>query len=176
MNTDNTIIRSAATAERKKMRAERFALLRRNPAFFVGSVLLAIWIFAALVGEFLVPIKPEELDFMATDMGPSSAHWFGTDTLGRDVFSRVIVGSRPIIVMAFCATILGTVVGTTIGLLTGYFKGKLDLIVMRILDAISALSVLVLALLAIVADGGLFVTVSILIIVVLPDPLGPMIA
>ena len=129
MNTDTTTIRTAAAAERKKMRSERLALLRRNPAFLIGSVLVSIWVFAALFGQFLVPIKPEELDFMATDMGPSSAHWFGTDTLGRDVFSRVVVGSRPIIVMAFCATILGTVVGTTIGLLTGYFKGKFDLIV-----------------------------------------------
>ena len=146
------------------MRAERFALLRRNPAFILGTVLVTIWVFAAIFGEFLVPIKPEELDFMATDMGPSSAHWFGTDALGRDVFSRVVVGSRPIIVMAFCATILGTVVGTTIGLLTGYFKGKFDLIVMRILDAISALPVLILALLALAAVGGSSEVVTIFII------------
>ena len=146
------------------MRAERFALLRRNPAFILGTVLVTIWVFAAIFGEFLVPFKPEELDFMATDMGPSSAHWFGTDALGRDVFSRVVVGSRPIIVMAFCATILGTVVGTTIGLLTGYFKGKFDLIVMRILDAISALPVLILALLALAAVGGSSEVVTIFII------------
>ena len=164
MNTDTTTIRTAAAAERKKMRSERLALLRRNPAFLIGSVLVSIWVFAALFGQFLVPIKPEELDFMATDMGPSSAHWFGTDTLGRDVFSRVVVGSRPIIVMAFCATILGTVVGTTIGLLTGYFKGKFDLIVMRILDAISALPVLILALLALAAVGGSSEVVTIMII------------
>ena len=164
MNPDNTSIRSAAAAERKKMREERFALLRRNPAFILGTVLVTIWVFAAIFGEFLVPIKPEELDFMATDMGPSSAHWFGTDALGRDVFSRVVVGSRPIIVMAFCATILGTVVGTTIGLLTGYFKGKFDLIVMRILDAISALPVLILALLALAAVGGSSEVVTIFII------------
>ena len=164
MNSQNTTIGTAAAAERRKMRSERLALLRRNPAFLIGSVLVSIWVFAALFGQFLVPIKPEELDVMATDMGPSSAHWFGTDTLGRDVFSRVVVGSRPIIVMAFCATILGTVVGTTIGLLTGYFKGKFDLIVMRILDAISALPVLILALLALAAVGGSSEVVTILII------------
>jgi peptide/nickel transport system permease protein len=164
MNTDNATIRTAAAAERKKMRSERLALLRRNPAFLVGSVLVSIWVFAALFGELLVPIKPEVLDFMVTDLGPSSAHWFGTDSLGRDVFSRVVVGSRPIIVMAFCATILGTVVGTTIGLLTGYFKGKFDLIVMRILDAISALPVLILALLALAAVGGSSEVVTIMII------------
>ena len=92
MNSQNTTIGTAAAAERRKMRSERLALLRRNPAFLIGSVLVSIWVFAALFGQFLVPIKPEELDFMATDMGPSSAHWFGTDTLGRDVFSRVVVG------------------------------------------------------------------------------------
>jgi len=164
MNSENTTIRTAAAAERKKMRSERLALLRRNPAFLIGSVLVSIWVFAALSGESFVPIKPEELDIMATDMGPSSTHWFGTDSLGRDVFSRVVVGSRPIIVMAFCATILGTIVGTTIGLFTGYYKGKFDLIVMRILDAISALPILILALLALAAVGGSSEAVTILII------------
>lgn len=164
MKTENTTIRSASSEERNKMRRERLALLSRNPAFLVGFVFVSIWVIAAVFGQVLVPIKPEELDFTSTDTGPSSAHWFGTDTLGRDVFARVIVGSRPIIVMAFCATILGTVVGTTIGLLTGYFKGKFDLVVMRILDAISALPVLILALLALAAVGGSSEFVTILII------------
>jgi peptide/nickel transport system permease protein len=164
MISADTTLRTAAAAERKKMRAERFALLRRNPAFIAGVVISMFWLLSAIFGEILVQVDPDALDLMATDVGPNSAHWFGTDALGRDVFSRVIVGSRPIIVMAFCATILGTVVGTTIGLLTGYFKGKFDLVVMRILDAISALPVLVLALLALAAVGGSSEPVTILII------------
>jgi peptide/nickel transport system permease protein len=164
MNTDNALIRTATAAERKKMRAERFALLRKNRAFIVGAVLVSFWILAALFGSLVVLIEPDALDFMVTDMAPNGRHWFGTDTLGRDVFSRVIVGSRPIIVMAFCATILGTIVGTTIGLLTGYFKGTFDLLMMRLLDAISALPVLVLALLALAAVGGSSEVVTIMII------------
>jgi peptide/nickel transport system permease protein len=164
MNTVDVTLRTAAAVERKKMRAERFALLRRNPAFIAGVVIAMFWLVSAIIGNKVVPIDPDALDLMATDVGPSSAHWFGTDSLGRDVFSRVIVGSRPIIVMAFCATILGTVVGTTIGLFTGYFKGKFDLITMRILDAISALPVLVLALLALAAVGGSSEPVTIMII------------
>jgi peptide/nickel transport system permease protein len=164
MNTVDVTLRTAAAVERKKMRAERFSLLKRNPAFITGTVISVFWVIAAIIGDFIVPIDPNALDLMATDAAPSSAHWFGTDPLGRDVFSRVIVGSRPIIVMAFCATILGTVVGTTIGLLTGYFKGKFDLVVMRILDAISALPVLVLALLALAAVGGSSEIITILII------------
>jgi peptide/nickel transport system permease protein len=164
MNTVDVTLRTAAAVERKKMRAERFALLRRNPAFIAGIVIAMFWLVSAIIGNKLVSIDPDALDLMATDVGPSSTHWFGTDSLGRDVFSRVIVGSRPIIVMAFCATILGTIVGTTIGLLTGYFKGKFDLITMRILDAISALPVLVLALLALAAVGGSSEPVTIMII------------
>ena len=160
MNTVDVTLRTAAAVERKKMRAERFALLRRNPAFIAGVVIAMFWLVSAIIGNKVVPIDPDALDLMATDVGPSSTHWFGTDSLGRDVFSRVIVGSRPIIVMAFCATILGTVVGTTIGL----FKGKFDLITMRILDAISALPVLVLALLALAAVGGSSEPVTIMII------------
>ena len=84
--------------------------------------------------------------------------------MGRDVFSRVIVGARPVLVMAFLATVIGTVLGTAIGLVTGYFKGWIDVIVMRILDAISALPVLVIALLALAAVGGSSQPVTILII------------
>jgi peptide/nickel transport system permease protein len=157
-------IRTAAAVERKKMRGRAPCAASPQPgihrwirAGFDLGLRSTLWRVACAD-------KPEELDFMVTDLGPSSTHWFGTDSLGRDVFSRVVVGSRPIIVMAFCATILGTVVGTTIGLLTGYFKGKFDLIVMRILDAISALPVLILALLALAAVGGSSEVVTILII------------
>ena len=144
-------LKQSAAAERKKIRKERFAQLRKNKAFIVGAGILTFWVLCALIGEFVVRIDPDELGFLngvETDLAPNATNWFGTDSNGRDVFSRVIVGSRPIIVMATLATVLGTALGASIGLVSGYLKGLFDVIVMRILDAISAMPVLVLALLA----------------------------
>jgi peptide/nickel transport system permease protein len=157
-------LRAVARAERDRIRSERLRQLRRNPAFVVGAVILGIWVVCAIVGEFVVPHDPALVDILSTNKGPSSEHWFGTDVVGRDVFSRVIVGARPVLVMAFLATVIGTVLGTVIGLVAGYFKGWADVIIMRILDAISALPVLVIALLALAAVGGSSQPVTILII------------
>src|SRR5262249_23317037 len=72
---------------------------------------------------------------LAFNQPPSGAHWFGTDSLGRDVFSRVIVGAQEILIVTPLATLLGTVLGTTIGLVQGYFLGPVDSFVGRIVDA-----------------------------------------
>lgn len=160
-------LKQSAAAERKKIRKERFAQLRKNKAFIVGAGILAFWVLCALIGEFVVRIDPDELGFLngvETDLVPNATNWFGTDSNGRDVFSRVIVGSRPIIVMATLATVLGTALGASIGLVSGYLKGWFDVIVMRILDAISAMPVLVLALLALSAVGGSSSIVTVFII------------
>jgi peptide/nickel transport system permease protein len=157
-------LRAVARAERDRIRSERLRQLRRNPAFVVGAVILGVWIICALIGDLVVPHDPALVDILSTNNGPSSEHWFGTDVVGRDVFSRVIVGARPVLVMAFLATVIGTVLGTVIGLVAGYFKGWADVIIMRILDAISALPVLVIALLALAAVGGSSQPVTILII------------
>ena len=94
---------------------------------------------------------------------PRREHWFGTDQIGRDVFSRVIVGSRDILTVAPLATLLATVAGTALGLLTGYFRGIVDDVVSRILEAFMAIPVVIVALLAIVALGTSKTTVIVVI-------------
>ncbi len=160
-------LKQSAAAERKKIRKERFAQLRKNKAFIVGAGILTFWVLCALIGEFVVRIDPDELGFLngvETDLAPNATNSFGADSNGRGVSSRVIVGSRPIIVMATLATVLGTALGASIGLVSGYLKGWFDVIVMRILDAISAMPVLVLALLALSAVGGSSSIVTVFII------------
>lgn len=83
----------------------------------------------------------------AARLPPSSAHWFGTDNLGRDVFSRVILGAREVLVMSGSGTLLAVIAGAAIGLLTAYRRGWLDEIVMRFFDSLLALPALLLALL-----------------------------
>jgi peptide/nickel transport system permease protein len=85
---------------------------------------------------------------------PSGTYWLGTNKLGQDVFSRILAGTQLIVWMSFTATALGTIVGGSLGLAAGYFKGWFDIILMRLLEAISAIPVLIVALLAIAALDG----------------------
>jgi peptide/nickel transport system permease protein len=144
-------------------RSERLRLLLRSPTFLAGIFILLFWIACALFGTRLVPVDPYADDLLSALTGPSAEHWFGTDALGRDVFSRVIVGARDILTMAPLATILGIILGTAIGLVTGYFRGLIDDIVSRLVEAILALPLVIVALLALVALGSSKVTVVVVI-------------
>ena len=134
-------------------RRERLRLLRRSPTFVLGSVLVGVWVVCAIFGTLIAPHDPSADDVLNKLAAPSADHLFGSDRLGRDVLSRVIVGAREILITAPLATILGTVVGTAIGLVTGYYRGFVDEVIMRVIDAMLAVPVIVLALLAIVALG-----------------------
>ncbi|MEO5973831.1 MAG: ABC transporter permease [Ilumatobacteraceae bacterium] len=162
--SDTPSLRQTDLAERVRIRRERLTQLRRNRAFVAGAVILGFWILCAVVGTMLTSKDYSAVNVLASDRSPSKEFWFGTDSLGRDVFARVIVGARPIMIMAAVATILGTVFGTLIGLTTGYLKGKFDAITMRVLDAISALPVLVIALLALAAVDGSSSTITVIIV------------
>jgi peptide/nickel transport system permease protein len=145
---------------------ERLALLRRSKSFIAGAIIVGFWVLCAIFGELLVPKDPLASDPINDLLEPSADHWFGTDKLGRDVFSRVIVGARDILIVAPLATILATVVGTALGLITGYFRGTVDDVLSRIIEAILALPTIIMGLLIMVALGPsrttLIVTIGIL--------------
>src|SRR5919108_3946304 len=134
-------------------RRERIRYLLHSKTFVAGAVLLGFWVFCALFGRAIAPESPFTTDILAKLDAPSGAHWFGTDNLGRDVFSRVLAGARDILIVAPLATLLGTVVGTALGLLTGYFRGLVDDVLMRLVDAFLALPVVIIGLLALTALG-----------------------
>ena len=90
---------------------ERLALLRRSKSFIAGAIIVGFWVLCAIFGELLVPKDPLASDPINDLLAPSADNWFGTDKLGRDVFSRVIVGARDILIVAPLATILATVAG-----------------------------------------------------------------
>jgi peptide/nickel transport system permease protein len=137
--------------------------LLRSRTFVIGIAIIALWIFCALLGAYVVPLDPYADDLLNTLQPPSSEHWFGTDQLGRDVFSRVIVGARDILMIAPVATLLGTVMGTALGLVTGYFRGFVDEALSRVIEAVLALPLVIVALLALVALGTSNLTVIIVI-------------
>ena len=126
----------------------------RSPTLILGVVVLVFWVFCAILGTHVVPFDPYADNVLSTFTPPDSEHWFGTDQLGRDVFSRVIVGSRDILTVAPLATVLGVGLGAVLGLLLGYVGGWFDATVSRILDALMALPLVVLALMTLVAVGA----------------------
>jgi peptide/nickel transport system permease protein len=164
--TDSTTstIASKSNLERQTIRRERIRLVLKDKTFLVGAVILGFWVVLAIFGTVIAPKGAGDQNFNFVSQSPSSDFLFGTDANGRDIFSRVILGTRLIVVMAFSATILGTILGTSLGLATGYFKGKFDMIVMRLVEAISAIPVLIIALLAIAALEGRSPTLTVIVI------------
>lgn len=136
---------------------------RRSPTFVVGGAIVLFWAFCALFGTWLVPFDPYADDMLNSLAPPSAEHWFGTDQLGRDVFSRVIAGARDILTLAPLATLLSTVLGAALGLAMGYFGGWIDEVLSRVVDAVLALPTVIVALLALTALGASNTTVLLVI-------------
>ncbi len=138
-------------------------LLLRRPTFIAGIAILLFWVVCAVFGHMIAPQDPLAQQLLATNKAPSGAHWFGTDQLGRDVFSRVIVGARSILIISFFATLLGTVAGTALGLTMGYLGGVVDIVGGRLVEAVLALPLVVVAFLFVVAVGPSPLTIIIVI-------------
>ena len=107
---------AAGGGEARAARSERLHLLRRSPSVLIGAGIVLFWVSCAILGNHITPYDPIYDQTQNIFAHPSSAHWFGTDRLGRDVFSRVLAGSRDILLVAPAATLLGTVLGTALGL------------------------------------------------------------
>jgi peptide/nickel transport system permease protein len=152
-----------ARSGRTVARRERIRLLLRSPTFVIGSVFVVFWIFCALFPHVIQRYSPTDTDILQKFKPPSGKHWFGTDDLGRDVYSRVINGAREILIIAPLATLLGTVAGTAIGLLAGYRGGWLDESLMRLVDAFLAIPTVILATMVLAAIGSSTIPIIIVI-------------
>ena len=153
----------AVVASARRVVPTRWRLLLRRPTFLTGAAIFLFWVVCAIFGKQIAPFNPLAQQLLANNTGPSGAHWFGTDPLGRDVLSRVIVGAREILIITPLATVLGTICGTALGLAMGYFGGIFDQVVGRIVEAVLALPMVIIAFLFIVAVGPSTVTLIVII-------------
>jgi peptide/nickel transport system permease protein len=133
-------------------------LTRREP---VMMGFFAIIIFICLVATFgpMLPIqKPQASDFTVLQQAPSSAHWFGTDWLGRDLFSQMVHGARTSLMVGVGAILLGSSIGLVWGVLSGFAGGKFDLVSQRVIEVLMAFPAIILALslAAVLQNRGLF--------------------
>jgi peptide/nickel transport system permease protein len=144
---------AAAVAVAARATPAQWRLLVRKATFLAGLAIIVFWIVCAIFGHAIAPYNPLAQQLLSANVGPSGAHWFGTDPLGRDVLSRTIVGARDILIITPLATILGTVLGTALGLAMGYLGGAFDLIAGRIVEAVLSLPSFIIAFLFLVAVG-----------------------
>lgn len=146
MSTISPTQQSAPASGKRRILAF-FRQLYAKPASAIGTTIFLAFVFLALFGPFIAPYGENEQVYADARQPPSAEHWFGTDNLGRDVFSRVMLGARDILVLAGLGTLLAVVAGTFFGLLSGYRGGWFDELFMRFFDSLLAMPALLLALL-----------------------------
>ena len=127
-----------------KQRGRVMTFVRRHPTIVVGGALLSIMLLIAIFAPFLGTVDPTALAPAKRTREPSALYWFGTDMLGRDVYSRVIYGSRISLIVGFSVAAVASLIGTTIGLVSGFFR-LLDSIIMRVMDGLMSIPPILLA-------------------------------
>ena len=145
MNTTPTIVEPAPSAVRTPA-AEFWRKFKRQHVALVAGGFVLLLVLAAALAPWLVPFDAENFfDYDALNAQPSAKHWFGVDSLGRDIFSRILMGARISLAAGFVSVAVGAVIGTLLGLLAGYYQGWWDRIVMRMSDVLFAFPGILLA-------------------------------
>ncbi len=131
----------------------------RIPQAIFGVVIIAVTLLAAILAPWIVPVDAEEMDFDNLLKGISTVHWLGSDQMGRDTLARLIVGARVALMVSFGAVGIGVVIGVPLGLLSVYFRGFVDDVIMRLMDALVVFPSLLIAVGLAAAVGGSLTTV-----------------
>ena len=135
--------------------SEFWRKFRRQPLSMAAGAFVLFLIFLGIFGPFIVPYDPENyFDYDLINAGPSATHWFGVDALGRDIFSRIVAGTRISLVSGFGAVGIGALVGTAFGLLAGYYGGWIGRVTMRVADVLFAFPGILLAIGIVAILGG----------------------
>jgi peptide/nickel transport system permease protein len=160
---------SAIAVEARLRRRLRVPTAFRQPLAVIGVVIAAVWLVVAVFAPLIAPHNPLAQNF-APAQSPSRAHLFGTDELGRDVFSRVIYGSRASLPIALVLVALAMTIGSLVGAVAGYFRGATDGVLMRLTDLVFAFPPIILAMVvAAVLGRGLFNAALAIVVVAWPS-------
>ncbi len=126
---------------------------RQQPLGAVSFVIIFVMMFAGIFSPWVAPYDPLQISFDPAESlaPPSAAHWFGTDAYGRDIFSRIIYGSRTAMVIGFTSSFVGSTIGAVLGVASAYFGGKIDDWIQRFVDVLLAFPIIVLALVVVAA-------------------------
>jgi peptide/nickel transport system permease protein len=152
--SSNRIFRSPVVSRLDRWLEVSFRFTRQRPLGAVGAAIIVIMIAAAVLAGFVAPYDPLATDYTRMLQAPSSFHWFGTDSFGRDVFTRIIYGSRTALWIGFASSFLGATLGGIIGVTSAYFGGKIDLVLQRFMDLLLSFPLVILALVVVSLLGS----------------------
>lgn len=143
---------------------DAWSRLKKNKASMAGTVILGIFIVLAILAPWIAPYSYEAQDLAMGPVPPNADHWFGTDTLGRDLFTRVLYGARISLMVGFIATFVSLVVGVLWGTVAGFIGGRVDSLLMRIVDILYSLPFILLVILLMVMFGSTDPTTNLLLL------------
>jgi ABC-type dipeptide/oligopeptide/nickel transport system permease subunit len=160
----------AVLEKRESQFKEMWLSLTQNKGAIVGLVIIAFLVLVAVFGQWLMPYDPNLTDMSVSFQPPNATHWFGTDQLGRDIFSRIVDGTHISLTVGLAAVALSLTVGTILGAIAGYRGGKTDTVIMRVMDMMLAIPSILLAIAFMAALGkGLDKAVIAIGIVSIPE-------
>ena len=133
---------------------ESWKRFKRNPTALIGLVVVGLLILVAVFAPLIAPYDYQVQDYTAMMQKPSAAHLFGTDQFGRDIFSRCIYGARYSLLIALFCTIAAFFSGGLLGIIAGYFGGKVDTVIMRIMDIFQAVPMIMMAMCIVAVLGN----------------------
>ena len=139
------VVRQMRRDARKRYFQDSYTLWKRNPITMIGTITIALLILIAFIAPLLATHDPYEQILADRLFAPSAEHWFGTDNLGRDIYSRVVHGSRLTLMIAILVAVISGPIGLVVGVLSGYLGGWVDEVLMRISDGFLAFPKLILA-------------------------------
>lgn len=139
--TDTATKQTVAQPSGNEVRRRAIRAFARNRGAAISLAVLVVMMGSSLLAPWLTPYDPESINIMRRLQGPSAQHWLGTDEVGRDVFSRLMFGSRVSLVVGLVSATISVLIGVLVGGLSGYFGGVLDALLMRVTDGMLAIPI-----------------------------------
>ncbi len=127
--------------------------VKSQPLGLVGFLVILLYVICAFGARWISPFDPEAIDFGAMLARPGPEHWFGTDQFGRDVFSRIVYGARTALAVGILSAVAGCTIGALIGAVSGYFGGRIDNWIQRVVDIMLSFPIIVLAMVVVAVLG-----------------------
>jgi len=127
--------------------------IKTQPLGLVGFLTITLYVVCAFGANWISPFDPEAIDFSAMLASPGAEHWFGTDQYGRDVFSRIVYGSRTALAVGIISAVAGCTLGALLGAASGYFGGRIDNAIQRLVDIMLSFPIIVLAMVVVAVLG-----------------------
>lgn len=137
---------SGARLERQSQRVKSWKRFAKHKPALVGLGFIVLLVVVALTCQWIVPYDPDKISPRLRGDAPTSEHWFGNDDIGRDIFSRILYGTRIALIVGLGATMIAVVIGVAVGATAGYFGGWLDVVLSRFVDTLMAFPLLALLL------------------------------